>query len=974
MAYRHGAPAGAIKKAPTAAEAAQALATANATRLNEANALLSSLGDGGKFEGTLRVVVIGARDLEAKDEGGVSDPFCTVSLLGLGSKEIESKKGKPMPKTIKPVWNDTYVFVLRASDAVTHILFEVRDDDGSTSQFLGEAYYCLGALRTAPGNKMTSWLPLLPRPDKPHKGGSGDVHVMLEWQEGVLPAEKSLLDKMTGLMQQTSAADETQLNVVRQRAAVDASTFGVPPEAGATLRVTVHEARNLLPLDGSTSADPFVSVDLLSPAWASSLRKKTRTSHDTLDPVFEEIFTLPLTDLTSHVRFDVRDQDGAKSSSIGCVVLPVGKLIRGQLASEVPRAATDPPATAKDATRVALRWFPLEPRAEKVKAKFVQGDLCISLEYFAPGEPVPHVPEGRVHAAELYVTVLEARGLASKDANPAVTVSALELSGKKLSTKATPTSKADKSGAVSWNREINVDLHGKFERVHVEMRDHNPLHKSFLGELWIERQDLELKPLLTDWFPLRARDTDKAGKVSGELRLCVNYVQLDKPISPEQFALVPPEGIFSLKIIGARNLVAKQIDGTSDPFCVARIIDVNDKLVLDYESETEKGTVNPRWTNQKFYFRLAETDARLECELRDAHELGKSHFLGYFALPLKQLNTEAQAEKWVKLGKRPNEADDVAQGELLLRWNFTRTRPIKTQAQVDAETLAKRLAEIAAVPTARMNRIAAQREWDSLSLHDCLRLVMRLHPHTAQGVTDALLLRDPKLTVAASLALLVTCCVIDFFDFPASSWLWLIAGVSAFVWLLFDLVVYDPDAWAKLSEKRAQLAKETAAAAAATKAAADKAAAEKTTAAAAATAAAAPSTTVDAAAAASSSTSVAAPAAAAAPVLPPIPPSRVTYAEVLAKPHASDQGAQLILASVEFLLSCVREVLLAAVKPSLHLRAAVGVCVGAIVCGFLSEVAPSCIVAFLMLEAILLLPWYVERNVKLQSSIEKKAT
>jgi hypothetical protein len=94
---------------------------------------------------------------------------------------------------------------------VTHIKFEVRDDDGSTSQFLGEAYFCLGALRTAPGGKMTSWLPLLPRPDKPHKGGSGDVHVLLEWQEGVLPAEKSLLGKVSSLLTMTNAADEAAL-------------------------------------------------------------------------------------------------------------------------------------------------------------------------------------------------------------------------------------------------------------------------------------------------------------------------------------------------------------------------------------------------------------------------------------------------------------------------------------------------------------------------------------------------------------------------------------------------------------------------------------------------------------------------------------------------------------------------------------------------------------------------------------------
>jgi Ca2+-dependent lipid-binding protein len=60
------------------------------------------------------VVAIGARNLEAKDDGGVSDPFCIVSVLSMGSKEIESKKGKPITRTIKPIWNDAYTFVLHA--------------------------------------------------------------------------------------------------------------------------------------------------------------------------------------------------------------------------------------------------------------------------------------------------------------------------------------------------------------------------------------------------------------------------------------------------------------------------------------------------------------------------------------------------------------------------------------------------------------------------------------------------------------------------------------------------------------------------------------------------------------------------------------------------------------------------------------------------------------------------------------------
>jgi hypothetical protein len=87
-------------------------------------------------------------------------------------------------------------------------------------------------------------------------------------------------------------------------------------------------------------------------------------------------------------------------------------------------------------------------------------------------------------------------------------------------------------------------------------------------------------------------------------------------------------------------------------------------------------------------------------------------------------------------------------------------------------------------------------------------------------------------------------------------------------------------------------------------------------------------------------------------VLPPVPPPRVTYAETLSKPHETDGSAALVLASVDYFVGLLREVAGAGVRPALHLRVTIGIIVVSIVCGFLSEIAPSCVTAFLMLEAI----------------------
>jgi Ca2+-dependent lipid-binding protein len=173
------------------------------------------------------------------------------------------------------------------------------------------------------------------------------------------------------------------------------------------------------------------------------------------------------------------------------------------------------------------------------------------------------------------------------------------------------------------------------------------------------------------------------------VRLQINYVARDGVLSADQLALVPPVGILSLKIIAGRKLMAKDDDtGASDPFCQVRIIDMDGKEALDYESDTVKETVNPRWKNQKFYFRLDQTHDHLEIEVRDADQL-KSQFLGFISMPLKELNVTPSAERWIKLGRGPTRPTRQVAGDLLVRWNFTRTQALRTQAMVDAEALAQ---------------------------------------------------------------------------------------------------------------------------------------------------------------------------------------------------------------------------------------------------------------------------------------------
>ena len=77
----------------------------------------------------LRVRVISASNLMAMDRGGTSDPYVTVAV---GTQSFTTKT---IPKSLSPVWNDTFFLEATPSDS---LIFNVADFDRlSADDFLG---------------------------------------------------------------------------------------------------------------------------------------------------------------------------------------------------------------------------------------------------------------------------------------------------------------------------------------------------------------------------------------------------------------------------------------------------------------------------------------------------------------------------------------------------------------------------------------------------------------------------------------------------------------------------------------------------------------------------------------------------------------------------------------------------------------------------------------------------------------------
>lgn len=79
--------------------------------------------------GFLRVKVIAAADLEAKDLNGKSDPYCVLDLLNM---RVQTQT---IEKTLSPRWNKTFIFPVTDIHAVLSI--RVMDQDKNKSEFLG---------------------------------------------------------------------------------------------------------------------------------------------------------------------------------------------------------------------------------------------------------------------------------------------------------------------------------------------------------------------------------------------------------------------------------------------------------------------------------------------------------------------------------------------------------------------------------------------------------------------------------------------------------------------------------------------------------------------------------------------------------------------------------------------------------------------------------------------------------------------
>ena len=245
-----------------------------------------------KFE--VQVIVHEAKKLIAADRGGTSDPYCQVKV------EKQLFKTEIVKKSLNPVWNETFDFSARVTTKV--LVFEVYDYDMiGGHDFLGGIELDLPALEFDAGAHKPTWYDLTSLNRSETVAGSLRVSI------NVKRVAVEFEDITKGLALKPLMPDANVVAIAKSK-------------GQSCCVVNVVACQDIVAADSDGSSDPFIIVN----AGSNTCQTKTLT---TLNPVFNEVFTLPLERGVSSLRFTLFDYDVLGSNDfLGCLVVSLSEM------------------------------------------------------------------------------------------------------------------------------------------------------------------------------------------------------------------------------------------------------------------------------------------------------------------------------------------------------------------------------------------------------------------------------------------------------------------------------------------------------------------------------------------------------------------------------------------------------------------------------------------------------------------------
>ncbi|XP_054875371.1 multiple C2 and transmembrane domain-containing protein 1 isoform X3 [Amphiprion ocellaris] len=468
----------------------------------------------------------------------------------------------------------------------------------------------------------------------------------------------------------TTAATEPQLERKDEDPGMGAScSSAVPPERAAPssgmykLEIELKRGHNLAVRDRGGTSDPYVKFKL-----GGKEVFRSKTIHKNLNPVWEEKTTLTLDSLSEPLYAKVFDYDfGLQDDFMGSAFLYLESLEQ-QRTIPVTLVLKDPQSPDEDlgslelAVTLTPKDSPIEERRDSTQNEvktyrwkpYVKKTMLLRRSWKRSTKNQQSIRLSELHRkSQLWrgivsIALIEGRNLIPMDDNglsdPYVK---FRLGPQKYKSKTVP-----KTLSPQWREQFDLHLYeetGGVLEITVWDRD-TGRRDDFIGRCQLDLSTLSKEQTHHLELPLEESRGFVVLLVTLTASAAVSIADLSvTPLDDPQerreilkrygvlksLSNLKDVGIVQVKVMRAEGLMAADVNGKSDPFCVLELN--NDRL----QTHTVYKNLNPEW-NKVFTFNVKDIHSVLEVTVFDEDRDRSADFLGKAVIPLLNIRNGEQ--------------------------------------------------------------------------------------------------------------------------------------------------------------------------------------------------------------------------------------------------------------------------------------------------------------------------------------------
>ncbi|KAK5620706.1 Multiple C2 and transmembrane domain-containing protein 1 [Crenichthys baileyi] len=452
-----------------------------------------------------------------------------------------------------------------------------------------------------------------------------------------------------------AAAEETVLERKHEQAGMGAScSSGTPAEDSAPtsgmykLEIELKRGHNLAIRDRGGSSDPYVKFKL-----AGKEVFRSKTIHKNLNPVWDEKTTLVVDSLSEPLYVKVFDYDfGLQDDFMGSAFLYLESLEQ-QRTIPVTLVLKDPQLPNEDLGSLELA-VTLTPKSSPIEEQRDTATMLLRRSWKRSQKQQQSMRLTEVHRkSQLWrgivsITLIEGRNLTPMDPNGLSDPYAkFRLGPQKYKSKTVP-----KTLSPQWREQFDLHLYEETGGVlDITVWDKDTGRRDdFIGRCQLDLSTLTKEKTHHLELPLE--------ECRGVLVLLVTLTA-SAAVSIADLSLTPLEdpeerreilkryglkksffnlkdvGIVQVKVLRAEGLMAADVTGKSDPFCVLELN--NDRL----QTHTIYKNLSPEW-NKVFTFNVKDVHSVLEVSVFDEDRDRSADFLGKVVIPLLNVRNGVQ--------------------------------------------------------------------------------------------------------------------------------------------------------------------------------------------------------------------------------------------------------------------------------------------------------------------------------------------